>query len=211
MARNAQLDTPITGDAAVFAGYDSPMEGNSPPEAPVSQPPQWPPYASQAKPARRWLPVAIIAAAILIAAALVSAAVIISRSTDTSTSARPSGPAAVQDAPPAAIAASSATCKAWRTTKPALDAIPPLPPGWDWDTPNIATYISNRNAAITKALDLFEPKISDTPPDVAATARSYVAAKRDEVRMLSDRTFTSADAVTVNAASAQLNQICTTE
>jgi hypothetical protein len=208
MARFAQLDAPITSDGAILASYDSPMEGNRPITAPPGPPPPWPPYYPPAQPARRWLPVAIIVAAIIIATAVISA-VLLSRGPDTATPAGPA-PTAPGNAPTQNVAATSSTCKAWQATKPALDAIPALPAGWDWDTPNIGTYIANRNAAITKALDLFEPKIADTPPDVASVARNYVAVKRDEVRMLADKSFTSADAVMVNAASAELNQICAT-
>ena len=209
MARNAQLEAPITSDAATQERYHSPMEGNRPIAAPPGPPPQWPPYYPPAKPARRWLPVAIIVAAIIIATAVI-AAVLLSRGPDTATPAGPA-PTAAQNAPvEGAAAEASSTCKAWRTTKPALDAIPALPTGWDWNTPNIDTYVSNRNAAIAKALDLFEPKIADTPQDVASAARNYVSAKRAEVRMLADKTFTSADAVTVNAASAEMNQLCAT-
>lgn len=210
MARNAQLDAPFTSDVGNSDGYPLPMEGTRPPvSAPPGPPAPWPPYYPPAKPARRWLPVAIIVSAIIIATAVISA-VLLSRSPNTATPAAPV-PTAVASAPAQTDAASSSTCKAWQSTKPALDAIPALPAGWDWNTPNIGTYISNRNAAITKALDLFEPEIANTPAEVATAARGYVAAKRDEVRMLTDRTFTSADAVTVNAASAQLSQICTTK
>lgn len=204
MVQNAQLDAPFTSDVAVPAGYHFPMEGNTPLSAPPGPPPPWPQYYPPAKPARRWLPVAIIVAAIIIATAVISA-VLLTRP-DNATPADPS--TASQAAPAAPAEANSSTCKAWQATKPALDAIPALPAGWDWNTPNIGTYISNRNAAITKALDLFEPKIVDTPTDVATAARGYVAAKRDEVRMLADHSFTSADAVTVNAASGLLNQVC---
>lgn len=212
MAQNAQLDAPFTSDAPNWESYALPMEGNRPPlSAPPGPPAQWPPYYPPAKPARRWLPVAIIVAAIIIAAAIIGA-VVLTRSPNTAAPAGPA-PTAIGSAPAqAGVAdADSSTCKAWQSTKPALDAIPALPSGWDWNTPNIDTYISNRNAAITKALDLFEPKISDTPADVATAARGYVSAKRDEVRMLADRSFTSADAVTVNTASAQLNQVCSTK
>lgn len=211
MARFAQLDAPITSDGAIPGSYDSPMEGNRPISAPPGPPPPWPPYYQPAKPARRWLPVAIIVAAIIIATAVISA-VLLSRGPDTTNPAGPTPTAAGNAHTQGSVAAaeSNSTCKAWQATKPALDAIPALPAGWDWDTPNIGTYIANRNAAITKALDLFEPKIADTPADVASVARHYVAVKRDEVRMLADKSFTSADAVTVNAASAELNQICAT-
>ncbi|WP_142305079.1 hypothetical protein [Mycobacterium avium] len=211
MAQNAQLDAPFTSDAANWDSYHSPMEGNRPPvSAPPGPPTPWPPYYPPAQPARRWLPVAIIVAAIILAAALIGA-VILSRGPNTAAPAAPA-PTSIAGAPaPANAAVDSSTCKAWQSTKPALDAIPALPDGWDWNTPNINTYISNRNAAITKALNLFEPKISDTPADVAAAARGYVAAKRDEVRMLADRSFTSADAVSVNTTYAQLNQICSTK
>lgn len=208
MVQNAQLDAPFTSDVANSEGYHFPMEGNTPLSAPPGPPPPWPQYYPPAKPARRWLPVAIIVAAIIIATAVISA-VLLTRGTNT---AAPVGPSvASQPAPAASTDADTSTCKAWQATKPALDAIPALPAGWDWNTPNIDTYIANRNAAITKALDLFEPKIVDSPADVAAAAHGYVGAKRDEVRMLTDHSFTSADAVTVNAASGQLNQVCATK
>ena len=98
-------------------------------------------------------------------------------------------------------AAANGTCKAWRTTKPALDAIPSLPDGWDWNTPNIDMYIANRNAAIAQALDLFEPEESPTDQtDISAAAHEYVAAKRTEMQKLSDHTYTAADGVPGNTA-----------
>ena len=51
-------------------------------------PPQWPPYYPTAKPSRRWLPVAIIVAAIIIATSVI-AAVLLSRGSDTAAPASP--------------------------------------------------------------------------------------------------------------------------
>lgn len=212
MAQNAQLDAPITGDPGYAAGYPLPMEGNGPlgqREAPVPYPPQWPPYYPPAKPARRWLPAAIIGAAIILAAALVTTALIVSGGSDNSAPASPAAPApTAEPAAPANGDTDDATCEAWQTTKPALDAIPPLPAGWDWNTPNIDTYINNMSASITKALDLFEPQITAEPADVAGAARDYVAARRTELRMLQDHTYTTADGVEGNMAVAKLNQLC---
>lgn len=83
-----------------------------------------------------------------------------------------------------------------------------LPDGWDWDTPNIDTYIANRTAAMTRVLDLFEPKIADTPTDVAAAARDYISTKRTEIRLLTEHTYTAVDQAEVNVANGHLNQIC---
>ena len=41
-----------------------------------------------------------------------------------------------------------------------LRAIPALPNGWTWDTPNIDNLIKIQNAPVAIALDLFEPKIA---------------------------------------------------
>jgi hypothetical protein len=173
-----------------------------PPEPPAQ--PQWVPTPAPGPP-RRWLPLAIVTAAILLAAAIVAAAIILSdviRDNTGTHSASPSPTASVSAAP------TSTTCNAWRTTKPALDAIPALPDGWDWNTPNIDTYIANRNAAITRALDLFEAKIIAEPADVSAAAHEYVSAKRTEMQKLSDHTYTAADGVPGNTALATLNQLC---
>jgi hypothetical protein len=175
---------------------------NLPPEH--SAPPPW--AQVRAPRPRRWLPLAIISAAILLAAAIVAAAIILSRGRD-----NPVAPSISVSQPPTttnSVAASSSTCNAWRTTKPALDAIAALPDGWDWNTPNIDTYIANRNAAITKALDLFEPKIANDPADISAAAHEYVAAKRTEMQKLADHTYTAADGVPGNSALAALNQLC---
>lgn len=209
MAQNAQLDAPFTSDAAHWDRYHSPMEGNRPPvSAPPGPPAPWPPYYPPAQPARRWLPVAIIVAAIIIAVAVISA-VILFRSPNT---AAPTAPAPTvtgsASAQPPGSATANSTCEAWPSTKAALDAIPQLPPGWDWSTPNIDTYIQNRTAAIAKALDLFEPQISATPANTAATAKQYVAERRNEINLLRDHTYTQADAVAATAASARLDQLC---
>ena len=170
-------------------------------------PPQRPPSYPPAKPPSQWLPVAIIAAAIIIAIAVI-AAVLLSRGPDTAAPAGPA-PTTAQTAPvEGTIAESSSTCEAWHSTKAALTAIPQLPPGWDWSTPNIDTYIGNRTAAIAKALDLFEPQISAEPATTASVARQYVAERRSELELLRNRTYTQADGVAATAASARLDQLC---
>jgi hypothetical protein len=213
MARNAQLGAPITGDGHPEARYPYQMEGNTPhgPQVAQAPPPQWPPYPVPARPARRWLPVAIIVAAIVVATAVVSAAIIMSGNKNGTSPAGPTTANApgASPAPTAQAAATSSTCKAWKTTEPALVAIPGLPADWSWDTPNIDTYIGNSNAAVGKALNLFEPKIAATdPPDVVAAARSYITEKRAVMQKLNDHTYTTADGVTGNASLATLNQLC---
>jgi hypothetical protein len=153
------------------------------------------------------LPIAILTAAILLAGAIVGAAIILSRGTGSNTTA-PSLPASQSSSSAASTDATSATCTAWRTTKSALDAIPALPGGWDWNTPDIDKYIANRSAAISRALDLFEPKIADQPADAAAIAHEYVSARRVELQKLSDHTYTQADGVAGNTALAELNELC---
>ncbi|SIE31764.1 Uncharacterised protein [Mycobacteroides abscessus subsp. abscessus] len=126
-------------------------------------PPQWPPYYPTAKPSRRWLPVAIIVAAIIIATSVI-AAVLLSRGSDTAAPASPA-PTAAQNAPAQGNATeTSSTCEAWPSTKAALTAIPQLPPGWDWSTPNIDTYIGNRTAAIAKALTCLSRRFQPSQP-----------------------------------------------
>jgi uncharacterized protein (UPF0333 family) len=174
------------------------------PEGHSSLPP-WTPTAPVGP--RRWLPLAIVVAAIVLAAAIVAAAIILSGGTrkDTSDSSATVSTSAITSN---SVAATSSTCNAWRTTKPALDAIPGLPVGWDWNTPGIDTYIANRNAAIARALNIFESKIAPEPSNIAATAHDYVSAKRTEMQKLSDHTYTAADGVPGNTALATLNQLC---
>ncbi|MBY0285641.1 MAG: hypothetical protein K2X52_00600 [Mycobacteriaceae bacterium] len=208
MVQNAQLDAPFTSDVANYEGYHFPMEGNTPLSAPPGPPPPWPQYYPPAKPARRWLPVAIIVAAIIIATAVISA-VLLTRGTNTAAPAAAPAPTAVGSAPTqGGTAPANSTCEAWPSTKAALNAIPQLPPGWDWSTPNIDTYIGNRTAAIAKALDLFEPEIAAEPANTGTTARQYVADRRNEIEMLRNHTYTQADGVAATVASARLDQLC---
>lgn len=183
---------------------ERPLPYGAPQQQWPTPPPYYPPPAKS--PRSLW----IIFAGIVIAGALIAGAAFLAPSGKNAPAPTAGGPTVTApttaDAP--ANAASSSTCKAWKTTRATLDAGPGLPAGWDWNTPNIDTYISNRNAATAKVLDLFEPKIAQTPPDVATAARDYVTAKRNEIRMLADKSFTSADAVSVNAARAQLDQLC---
>jgi hypothetical protein len=176
------------------------MEGSDPRSTPPGPPP-WPQHYPPTQPTRQWLPVAIIVAAIIIATSVISA-VLLTRDTNT---AAPATPAPT----PIGGAQGSSTCAAWPSSKAALDAIPGLPAGWDWDTPMIDVYISNQSAAVNKALDLFEPEIAATdPPQVVAAAKEYVSARRLGMQKLVGHTFTSADAVPINVALAKLNQAC---
>ncbi|MFN6548587.1 hypothetical protein [Mycolicibacterium nivoides] len=183
------------------------MEGNRPIEAPPGPPTPWPPHYPPANQARRWLPVAIIVAAIIIATAVISA-VLLSRDTNT---AAPAAPAPTQIGSPAQAGTTdtSSTCDAWPSTKAALNAIPALPAGWNWDTPNIDMYVANQNAAVTAALDLFEPEIAGTDPQpIADAANTYVSVRRQGMQKLADHTYTQADGVPITAARAKLDQLC---
>lgn len=186
--------------AAIGAANISVMEGNDSGSTPPGPPPPWSQHYPPAKPAQRWLPVAIIVAAIIIATSVISA-VLLTRDEKT---AAPAAPAPTS----AGGAHGSSTCEAWPSTKAALNAIPQLPQGWDWSTPNIDTYIDNRTAAIAKALDLFEPAIAAEPADTSTTARKYVAERRREIEMLRNHTYTQADGVAATVASARLDQLC---
>lgn len=206
MARNAQLDVPFTSDAAIRGSYHLPMEGNSPLSAPPGPPPPWPPYYPPAKPARRWLPVAIIVAAIIISTAVI-AAVLLIRSPNTAAPVAPAPTAA--GSAPAATTQTSSTCDAWPSTKAALNAIPALPAGWNWDTPNIDVYVSNQSAAVNKALDLFEADIAPAdPPRVVEAAKTYVSERRQAMQKLVAHTYTSADGVPGNVALSKLDEVC---
>jgi hypothetical protein len=158
-----------------------------PPPLPPSLPPQ--PFGRRDRaPRSRWLPAAIIGAAILIAAGLVAGALIL-KGKEGATAAR-------------------GTCQAWTETRLTLRAIPALPEGWNWRTPNIDTYIKNQNAPVGTALDLFESKIAPEPADVAEAARDYVAVRRNQIKRLTDRTYVPADGAAVDTALGRLNQLC---
>jgi hypothetical protein len=147
------------------------------------QPPLPPPRAKKA-----WLPAAIIGAAIVAAGGLVAAAVI---HTGDGT---PDG--------------ARTTCQAWISTRDTLRAIPALPMGWNFNTPNIDNDIRIQNAPVGRALDLFEPEIAAEPADVAAAAREYVAARRGQMLALADRTYVPADGAAVDLALDRLNELC---
>lgn len=201
--------------------YHQSMEGNTPQDgpphatqqsAPYDAPPPaaWPaqaypyPYPAPAT-AKSGRSLWIIFAGIVIAGALIAGAAFLALS-DKDTPASPTAPVSTTGAP--AGTADNPTCKAWRTTVPAIRAIPDLPSGWDWDTPNIDTYIANHNAAVGKVLDLFEAKIAPEPADVAAASKDYVTARRNEMRLLANHTYRGADGVAGNVAFEQLNQLC---
>jgi hypothetical protein len=216
------------GRAAVLTPtrpYHQVMEGNTPPDrvphathqpAPApyngAPPPPWPPQAHpypMAPAAKSGRSLWIIFAGIVIAGALIAGAAFLALSgKDTpAPTASPTTPPA-SSSQPAASDVDNSTCKAWRTTKQTLLAIPLLPAGWDWNTPNIDTYIQNRTTAIDRALELFEPKITPDPADAAEAARTYIATRRSEAQKLRDHTFSSQDVVDSNAASAELDQVC---
>jgi len=138
----------------------------------------------------RWLPAAIIGAAIVIAAGLVAGAVILKGKEGGLAGGR------------------LTTCQAWTQTQQTLRAIPALPQVWNWDTPDIDTYIANQNAPVGKALDLFEPQITADPADVAQAAQQYVVARRKQIQTLTDHTYVPADGVAVDRALVRLNQLC---
>lgn len=156
------------------------------------QPPPHPPLPPQnfdrrgRKTGSPWLPAAIFGAAILVATGLVAGALILKDRGGCGTT----------------------TCQAWTETRLTLRAIPALPEGWNWRTPNIDTYIKIQNAPVGIALDLFEAKIAPEPADVAQAAREYLAVRRNQMMSLTDRTYVPADGAAVDAALGRLNQLC---
>ncbi len=169
------------------------------------QQPPYPAYPAPPPGGRRWFPIAVVAA-ILIAGALIAAAVVFVGGDKSAKPAAASG-AAQSDAAPTE---STATCKAWRTTSAAFDAIPHLPDGWDWNTPDIDTLIANQKTAVDKTLSIFESKIAPSDPQqVVNAARAYVTAKRTELSHLASHTITEADGTAVDTSGANLNQLCT--
>jgi len=200
MSKNALLEAPIPSDRTPAGSYHSPMDGNGQlRQAPA--PHQWhQPHPPAPAPTqnRRWIPAAIISAGIVIAGGLVGGAVIMSNGKNAPNTTSAAGVAAAE----------SSTCQAWTTTRAALDQIPPLPAGWDWNTPNIDILIANKNAATTAILQQFTPEIATTPTDVAQAANDYVVAKRKEVAMLTDHTLTTADAAAGHAVVNRFNRLC---
>jgi hypothetical protein len=146
---------------------------------------------------RRWIPAAIISAGIIIAGIVVGGAVM------------SNGNRSDSNATNSAVATEAiSTCQAWKTTRTAINAVPALPVGWDWDTPGIDIYINNLATSVETALALFEPKIADEPANVAAAARAYIEARQIEYAALRNRTFTGNESVPVNMALGTLNQLC---
>lgn len=153
------------------------------------QPPPPPPFTPPGPvPRSSWLPASIIASAILLAAGLLGGALIV----------RGDGGAGEKPT----------TCQAWAETRLALRAVPPLPDGWSWTTPNIDTLVRFQNGPVAFALDRFEPQIAPQPPEVAQAARDYVGARRNQMAALADRTYVAADGTAVDTALARLNQLC---
>lgn len=173
---------------------------------PHQQPPHPGYYPAPPQQNRRWTAIAIVAA-IIVAGVLVAGAIMLSGTNKTqSPNAAPSTTAQAASVP----TESTATCKAWRTTSAAFDAIPHLPDGWDWNTPNIDTLISNQKVAVDKALGIFESKIAaNDPQQVVSAAHAYIGAKRTELDHLAAHTITEADGNAVDSSSATLNQLCT--
>lgn len=175
-------------------------------DTPPAQPPTWPPYAQPQARGRWSLPVAIVIAAIVVSASAIAIALITHSSTPAPAPAA-SAPAAPANAA-AAAGAGSSTCTAWRGAKLALDQSVGLPDGWDWTTPGIDGLIANRNAVISKTMDVFEPQIDSQPANLANAAHAYVAARRNEVAKFQARTYTEADGVPSTTGYQTLNVLC---
>lgn len=126
------------------------------------------------------------------------------------TSDPPSAALSTESSEPTAAASEEAgsTCESWEIAKLGLDSIPPLPSGWNYETPGIDVYIGNYVEAVTRALDDFEPRILQEPHEVADAAHRYVSAKRLEVAELASYSFTGENTASGNSALAALNELC---
>ena len=158
-------------------------------------PPERPSSPLTPRPRRRtgtsWLPAALIGSAIVIAAGLIAGALIFKdKGATTTTAAKPS------------------TCQAWSQTWVTLKAIPALPNGWTWQTPNIDSLILAQNVPVAKALDGFESQIATDPADVAKAATDYLAARRAQMQSLQDRSYTAQDGAAVDTTLSRLNDLC---
>lgn len=159
-------------------------------QPPPLQPPPPPPYGP-GKVRSRWLPAAIIGSAIVIAGGLVAGSLILKG----------------DRAAPVAETGMT-TCEAWAQTRDALRAVPPLPDGWTWRTPNIDVLIKFQNGPVGYALDRFEPQIQPEPAEVARAAQDYLTARRAQMRSLAERSYQPADGAAVDAALERLNRLC---
>lgn len=104
----------------------------------------------------------------------------------------------------------AAACASWETTHAALIAIPQLPAGWNWNTPNIDTYIKTRVSTVNKGIDLFDQELAGNSSPAAEAGRVFIAAHRDASRALLDRTYSAEEGVPITVAQAKLNQACAT-
>ena len=158
------------------------------------QPPPERPASLTPGPRRRagtpWLPAALIGSAIVIAAGLIAGALIF------------------KDKGGGASVAKPSTCQAWSETWVTLKAIPALPNGWTWQTPNIDSLILAQNVPVAKALDGFESQIATDPADVAKAATDYLAARRAQMQSLQDRSYTAQDGAAVDTTLSRLNDLC---
>ncbi|MCV7256904.1 hypothetical protein H7J86_32490 [Mycobacterium hackensackense] len=158
------------------------------------------------KPAGRGLVVAAGVAAVIIATANITVG-ILSRNPGTGV---PSAAAPAAAAPQPVAPAATATCESWPSIKAALNAIPQLPSGWDWTTPNIDMYIENRTEAIVRVVDLFTPAISAERVNTvtAMTARRYVDERLTEITKLRSHIYKEADVAAATVDSARLDKRC---
>lgn len=181
------------------------MPPNGPTEPPPwPAPPPYPSYPPAPRSNRRWFPIAVVAA-IVVAGLLIAGAIMLSGNRAQPPAASPSTTAQAAAVP----LESTATCKAWHAAYAELMAVPPLPDGADYNTPNIDTLVANQNKANEKILIGFEPKIApNDPPQVVNAAKAYINAKRIDMAKSAAHTVTEADDTATDTTFATLNQIC---
>lgn len=161
-----------------------------------------PPPVFLVAPRRTWFGIAVVAA-ILISGVLIAAAIFFKGSGESS------APTAGSSGKPFAQSDGRAkTCKAWTVAKADFKAIPTLPPGWDYNTPNIDQLIAARVSMVEKVLDAFRSQIAPTPVDVGAAANLFVEKQEAEVRKLPAHTFDAADLYAIDGAYMALDRAC---
>jgi hypothetical protein len=143
---------------------------------------------------------AIVVGAILIGSAAIASAIFFGVDRDRESTSTPLASGVAPDAP---------GCNAWVTARRELEAIPSLPAGWDWNTPDIDRLISDQHAAMNPVLDTFARTIDELPADnVTPLARRYIQAQRDNMQRQVSRTATAIDVDLVRSAYNVLNWAC---
>lgn len=150
-------------------------------------------------PRTNWLPVIVVVIAILVGSGAIVGAIIWSADRGGSGSSQAAGPDAL----------TKPGCEAWVSARQGLEAIPALPNGWDWNTPNIDQIIGNQQGAIKPVLDNFEKQVGESgAEDIEGLASGYIAAQRNNMDRQVQRNATAVDGERILASYKALNAAC---